>query len=189
MFIESMLLPAWLIIASGAATAAVLAWAALAAPWRALEEDQRRVHAMGASLLLLVLLHSLELGVTDGLVLHLLGVSTVTLLLGLRFTLLVGAAAIVIALVITGHSLASAPLGWWLSVLAPAVVTRWWVAWLRQRRSRHPFVYIMGAGFAGGFGAGGLGLEGTGTCFTTSATTRIVPAAPVTRICRVASSA
>lgn len=150
MFIESTLLSAWLIIASGIAAAAVLVWAALAAPWQALENDQRRVHVMGGSLLLLVVLHSLAFGVTDGLVLHLLGVSTVTLLLGLRFTLLVGAAAMIIALVLTGHSVASAPLGWWLSVFAPALMTRWLVQWLRQHAPSHPFMYIMGAGFVGG---------------------------------------
>jgi uncharacterized membrane protein len=150
MFIESTLLSTWLIVTSGLAAVAVLAWAALAAPWQALKHDHRHVHTLGGSLLLLVILHSLSLGVTEGLVLHLLGVTTVTLLLGLRFTLLVGAAAVVISLVLSGHPVASAPLGWWLSVVAPALVTRWWVGWLRQRRSRHPFVYIMGAGFFGG---------------------------------------
>lgn len=150
MFIESTLLSTWLIVASGLAAAALLGWAALAAPWRALKADQRRVHAVGGSLLLLVLLQSMALGVTEGLILHLLGVSTVTLLLGLRFTLVVGAAAVVISLALTGHPVTSAPLGWWLSVVAPALVTRWWVGWLRQRPARHPFVYIMGAGFFGG---------------------------------------
>lgn len=150
MFVESTLLSTWLIVTSGMAAAAVLVWAAKSAPWQALEHDKRREDAVGGSLLLLVLLHSLAFGVTDGLVLHLLGISTVTLLLGLRFTLLVGAAAMVISLVVTGHSVASAPVSWWLSVVAPAVVTRWWVAWLRQRASRQPFVYILGAGFFGG---------------------------------------
>jgi uncharacterized membrane protein len=150
MFIESTLLAPWLIVISGLAAVAVLAWAALAAPWQALEADHSRVHAAGGSLLLLVLLHSMAFGMTDGLVLHLLGISTVTLLLGLRFTLLLGAVAVLISLVITGHSVASAPLGWWLSVAAPAMATRWWVDWLRHRRARHPFIYIMGAGFFGG---------------------------------------
>lgn len=150
MVIESTLLSAWLIVLSGLAAAPVLAWAAWAAPWQALAQDQRRVHALGGSLVLLVLLHSLAFGVTEGLVLHLLGVSTVTLVLGLRLTLLVGAAAMVIALVLTGHSLVSAPVSWWLSVAAPALLLRWWVDWLRRHSAPHPFIYIMGAGFLGG---------------------------------------
>ena len=63
MFIESSLLSAWLIVLSGLAAGPVLAWAAWAAPWQALAQDQRRVHALGGSLVLLVLLHSLAFGV------------------------------------------------------------------------------------------------------------------------------
>lgn len=132
------------------------------AEWRAMRQVPLRQHLLFASLLFLVVLWMISVRVFDGLWLHFMGVTTVTLLVGLRFTLLLGAlASCAYALLIDQPLTASAP-AWLITVLIPALLSRLLVFWLRKRPQNNLFVYLLGAGFGGGalsalgLAAGGL---------------------------------
>ncbi len=120
------------------------------ADWRAMWEVPLRQHLLFASLLFLVLLWLISVRIFDGLWLHFMGVTTVTLLVGLRFTLLVGAlASCAYALLISQPLTAAAP-AWLVTVLVPALLSRLLVVWLRRRPQSNLFIYLLGAGFGGG---------------------------------------
>ncbi|MEM1113199.1 MAG: energy-coupling factor ABC transporter permease [Pseudomonadota bacterium] len=150
MFIAANLLPAWAIWLSAFGAFGVLAVATYYADWQALLAAPERVNSCGAALVLLLFLHLLSFDADDDLALHLLGATTATLLLGLRFALLIGALVVLVVSLFQGESLLAVPLAWVLSIAIPATVSRAMVWWLRGRSSRQPFIYIMGAGFGGG---------------------------------------
>ncbi len=150
MWINADIVPPWLATAGTVLALAALLLAARYAEWRALRSQPQRMHVVGASFLLLVFLQLLSVDIAGQLSLHLLGITTVTLLVGLRFTLLVGAAAVLTSGLFSGADLSSLGLAWVLSVAAPATLSRALVGWLQRQPSRQPFLYILGAGFAGG---------------------------------------
>ncbi|MEQ8514177.1 MAG: hypothetical protein RIC38_01095, partial [Chromatocurvus sp.] len=84
------------------------------------------------------------------LVFHLLGMTTLTLLLGWSLATLAGTAALLVALVAMDMPLAGFSPAWVFTVGVPAAVA-WCIGRLLYRPElRNPFVFIFGAGFAGG---------------------------------------
>lgn len=132
------------------ACAVVLAGCLRYADWRALRGVPLRQHLLYGCLFFMVILWMISVRTFEGLWLHFLGVTTVCLLLGWRFTMLAGALACTAQALLIGEPLAAAPLAWCLSVLVPASVTRLLVYWLRRQPQRNLFVYLLGAGFGGG---------------------------------------
>jgi uncharacterized membrane protein len=119
------------------------------AEWRALTIPLRQ-HLLFASLLFLVVLWMISVRTFEGIWLHFLGVTAVTLLVGLRFTLLVGGLACAIHALLIEQPLAVAPIAWLVSVVCPASLSRLLVYWLRRRPQSNLFIYLLGAGFGGG---------------------------------------
>ena len=150
MFLDPALIPNSLLWVSYALAAAVLLPCLRYAHWSALWAVPLRQHLLFGSLLFLVVLWLISVRMFEGLWLHFLGITTVTLLLGWRFTVLVGAVACCIYALLIQQSLTGAPLSWLLSVLVPATLSRGLVYWLRQRPQSNLFVYLLGAGFGGG---------------------------------------
>ncbi|MFW6379464.1 MAG: energy-coupling factor ABC transporter permease [Guyparkeria sp.] len=100
-----------------------VAWAARAAPWQALRADPIRIHLVLIAIVFLVGMWSLSATLMPGLTLHLLGVATVTLVIGLELTLIAGLIAAIASALIFGDGLAIAGWTFLLSAALPAAIT------------------------------------------------------------------
>lgn len=150
MIVDSHLIPLWLNVGAGIVMLTCVTGAALSAHWSALLTTSERQHVLLGGLVALLVLWLLTLQVVEGVWIHLLGVTSLTLIVGWRFTILGGTLVMVGYLWLQQHSMTSAPLSWCLSVLVPATTTRLLVHVLRRHGFRNVFVYMLGAGFGGG---------------------------------------
>jgi uncharacterized membrane protein len=119
-------------------------------PWRALRAVPERWHLVFASPLVCLGLWLLSVTTIEGLWLHLLGVTSLTLVLGLRLALLVGVATASAYAMLMEGTLRAMPLSWLLSVALPASLSRLLVYLVRRHLPRNLFAYLLGAGFGGG---------------------------------------
>lgn len=143
-------IPLWLNFAACLTLLVAVVVAAWTAPWRALQAATVRLHVLFGSLLALLLLWQLSLNLIDGVWIHLLGVTSLTLLVGWRFAVL-GATLVLFAHVwMQQQSLLAVPLSWVFTVLVPATTTRVLAYVLRTYGLSNLFVYMLGAGFGGG---------------------------------------
>lgn len=149
MYLDIALIPDEIAWAATILAAIGLAALVRTAEWRALAVPLHQ-HLVLGSLLGLVALWMISVRTFDGLWLHLLGVTAVTLLIGLRFTLMVGAIACGVHALLIEQPLAGAPVAWLVNVVVPAGVTRLLVQWLSERPQSNLFIYLLGAGFGGG---------------------------------------
>jgi uncharacterized membrane protein len=140
---------AWFLVGLLLAVPAV-GLALLGAPWRRLIARPERQHAFFASLLLLPLLWSMAIALPDGMRVHLLGMTTVTLLFGWRLAVLLGAAASLVLVLIGTGDFYAWPVDLLLSTLLPVVVTVVLLAAADRLRRTNIFVYMLGVGFGGG---------------------------------------
>ena len=138
-----------LVTANVIAVLALLA-AIASARWRALAAEPRRLHLVAGGALVCLLLWLLNIHVANGVVLHFLGVTTLTLVVGWSFTLIGLGVVLVPFTVLQQLPWEGLGLSFCLSVLLPATVTRALLVLLYRPSLRHPFVYFLGAGFAGG---------------------------------------
>ena len=150
MFLDPSLLPDGLLSAAWVLLALGLLAAARYTPWRILWLSPERVHLVAGGAVACLLLWLLNIRMIDGLVLHLLGVTTLTLVVGWSLALLAGSCALLALIVAADLSWGGFPLAWLFTVALPAT-TSWLLARALYRpRLRNPFFYILGAGFAGG---------------------------------------
>ncbi len=120
------------------------------APWRALRADPGKVHLVAGGALACLLLWLLNIRIVDGLVLHLLGITTLTLVSGWSLTLIAASVSLVIARHFMELPLEGYPVAWILTVLTPATLTIVLARLLYRPGLRNPFFYMLGAGFMGG---------------------------------------
>ena len=117
-------------------------------PWRGLVREPRRFHVLAICSVSLMVLWSIRADVGGGHGLHLLGVTTVTLLAGpLR-------AALVTLLVQGVTSLMTGDPGgllcnWLLVSVVPIAVTEGWRRLVFRLLPKHPFAFIFGSAFFG----------------------------------------
>lgn len=150
MLIANEFIPQWLQITTTLITAIMLPACIRFADWQAIIRVPVRQHLIYASLVFLVLLWLISVRHIEGLLLHFAGITTVTLLVGWRFTLLTGALATIAYTLLCGQEIAAAPLAWLLSVVVPASLSRLLVHHLQGIQFRNLFIYLLGAGFGGG---------------------------------------
>jgi uncharacterized membrane protein len=150
MIVAAHLIPFWLNLVLGAVMLTTVAVAAWAAPWPALRAASVRQHVLLGGLLALLLLWLLTLQVIEAVWIHLLGITSLTLIVGWRFTVLGGTLVLFVYLWLQGQASGAAPLAWLFTVLVPATITRLLVFLLRRYGFRNLFVYMLGAGFGGG---------------------------------------
>ncbi len=120
------------------------------ANWRALASEPRRLHLVGGGAVACLLLWLMNIHLVDGVVLHFLGGTTLTLVVGWSLTILAASIALTGFFALQGLDWTSLGLSLCLSIVIPASLTRLLVRALYRPTLRHPFVYILGAGFAGG---------------------------------------
>jgi uncharacterized membrane protein len=131
---------AWLAI-----LAAALAWA----PWQALVTNRLQQVFLGALLALLALWH-LRVGAGPALSLHLLAVTTLTLMFGWCLAV-VGVSLVSLAFVLEGsESLATLPVSALASGVVPASLSYLLYRVVSRSLPRNPFIYIFLCGFLGG---------------------------------------
>lgn len=150
MSVDAALLPFPLLALLSLVQLAVLAAALRYTPWRALRAAPQRIHLVFGALLALLLLWSIGGRIGTHVSLHLLGMTTVTLLLGPALAILTGTAALGVQALLGQLQpptlLANAALG----VALPALVTAGLLRWALRHAPRNLFVYMLGIGFAGG---------------------------------------
>lgn len=150
MVLAAHLIPFWLNVAAGVVMLSCVLGATLTADWSALRAASERQHVLLGGLLALLLLWLLTLQVAEDVRIHLLGVTSLTLIVGWRFTILGATLVLFGYLSLQQQPWMTVPLSWLFSVLIPATTTRLLVHVLRRHGFRNLFVYMLGAGFGGG---------------------------------------
>jgi len=144
------LLSDWILVGAAVLLALALLQALRRAQWRALLVAPERTHLVAGGAVACLLLWLLNIHLVDGVTLHFLGITTLTLVVGWSFCLLSATAVLTGFYAIFGLDWPAFGVSAVLTVLVPASLTRLLAQLIYRPRLRHPFVYILGAGFAGG---------------------------------------
>ncbi|MFK8041499.1 energy-coupling factor ABC transporter permease [Congregibacter sp.] len=144
------LLADWITVAAAVAMALFLFAALRYADWAAVAREPGRMHLVAGGAVGCLLLWLLNIHLVDGLLLHFLGITTLTLVIGWSFSVL-GAALVMAAFyALKGLAWTAYPLAVVMCIVLPATTTWLLARALRRPGLQHPFVYMLGAGFAGG---------------------------------------
>jgi uncharacterized membrane protein len=150
MHLAPTLIPAYITIIALLLLAFCLVAALYLAPWAALRQDPGRIHMVAGGALGCLLLWLLNISVLDGMMLHLLGITTLTLAIGWSLTILAGSLSLLALTALSGLDIAAYPMAWVFNIMVPASATVILAKLLYQPQLRNPFFYMLGAGFAGG---------------------------------------
>jgi uncharacterized membrane protein len=150
MHIDTTLLPVGFFWPCTLTLGGLLLWAAWRAPWGALISTPERMHLVAGGSVACLLLWLLNIHLIDGMVLHLIGITTLTLAIGWCFTILGGTAALVGFFMLQPVEWSVFPVSALLTVAVPATLSWSFSRALYRPILRHPFVYILGSGFLGG---------------------------------------
>jgi uncharacterized membrane protein len=127
------------------------------APWRQLREGPR-LHLLAGAVVGLMILWAMRTAVLPGLEFHLLGMTTVTLMLGWSFAVLAGSIALVGVGLAGLSGWSGLPVNAMLDVLVPATLTQSLLVLARSALPKHFFVYV----FVNAFVAGGIAVLAAG---------------------------
>ena len=132
-----------------ALAAPLLLAALISAPWRALLARQERMTALGVSIAVLPLLWSMSPPLPGGIHLHLLGMTTVTVVFGWQLALLAGLLAGGVLVFVGNWTLPALPINFLLTVTVPVLVSGAILVAANRLRRTNLFVYMLGVGFFG----------------------------------------
>jgi len=138
----SVMVAGWLLCLGGLAVAAVRA------DWPQLFVEKALQHTLFGSTVGLAMLWQMRAGLNPGLTVHLLGMTTVTLMLGWSLAVLAGSLALVAMVLLGREPLGAFGINDLVTVIIPALVTQGIMLWERQR-FRLFFAYIFVCGFFG----------------------------------------
>lgn len=127
----------------------VLALALWRAPWRAILLVPSRQHALLGALVGLCLIWSFRFEVIPGLHFHPFLMTTVTLVFGWCFALIMGALALLLLVLVGTVDWHTLPWTWLFSALLPASMAYGLLRVIEWLPTRNLFVYILGLGFFG----------------------------------------
>lgn len=150
MTLSAHLIPAYLSLPLAVFMALTCTACLWSANWRAVRQVPSRSHLLLGGAFACLALWLISFTVIEGVRVHFLGVTALTLVVGWRFAILAGSAAVLAHTLAIGQPLASVPVAWLLTVAVPATVSRWLVYQLRATRAHNLFIYMLGAGFGGG---------------------------------------
>lgn len=149
MLFDADLFTAGPLLGAGAVYGLVM-WRALrSAPWWQLYQPGR-LPLFVSSVLGLTVLWSLSAGISPGLSLHYLAVTTVTLMFGWQFALVAVAFALVLVALFTAQDWSSLPMAGLLSGVLPVLVSHGVLRAVERLLPPHPFIYLYLCAFAGG---------------------------------------
>lgn len=149
MEIDPLLLTPGVILCTQIVAALAVLAALLLAPWAALRAATARQHLFFLVTLSLFVLWMAGFRPAGGLSLHLLGMTTATVLLGGALALLAGLLALLLMVAADQALLAALPLTWLLTVAVPALATVALLRLLARLGFRNLFAFLLGIGFAG----------------------------------------
>lgn len=150
MHVPAHLMADWILVSAALGMTLSIAVALRCAQWFAIVREPRRMHLIAGGAVACLLLWLLNIHLIDGLVLHFLGITTLTLVVGWSFTVLAASLAMLGIYGIQTLDWPGYPLSVLLCVVLPATFTWVFARSLRRPGLQHPFVYTLGAGFAGG---------------------------------------
>lgn len=150
MHIPGYLIAGWIEVLAALLLLLSLGTALRRASWMALRQQPTRMHLVAGGAVACLLLWLLNIHLVDGMIVHFLGLTTLTLLVGWSFAVLGGSLVLLGFFALQGLEWSDYPLSVCLTVIIPATVSRALASWLYRPSLQHPFVYILGAGFAGG---------------------------------------
>ncbi|XOV89295.1 MAG: energy-coupling factor ABC transporter permease [Pseudomonadota bacterium] len=119
------------------------------AKWHLLLASRTRQHLFFGGMLAALLLWQLRIQVVDGVWIHLLGMTALTLVLGWCYAVIAGTLVALAYTLMAGESLLVVPGCWLFSVLIPASVTRLLLLVIRRTNIQNLFLFLLGAGFGG----------------------------------------
>jgi uncharacterized membrane protein len=170
MLIEAGLLSAGPAVVGSALGGVGLAFAIHGAPWKAWLEDREHQWVWLGSLALLLVVWSMKAGITPGLSVRFLLVTTLTLMHGWHLAVVGGAMVLAVLSAVGGADWASFGTNLLCTVLVPSLFTAWLHELVHDHLPRNYFVYFFVTGFLGAalaFNLAGLarvamiGLSGT----------------------------
>lgn len=135
----------YLISGAGLGLAVVTAWLF---PWKGLVAEPRRLHVLAICAVSLMVLWSIRADVGGGLAIHMLGVTTVTLLTGPMRAALVTLLAQAVTGILGGDP-AGVFCNWMLVSVLPIAVTEAWRRLVYRLLPKDPFAFIFGSAFFG----------------------------------------
>lgn len=128
----------------------LLGWFALRAHWQQIFEVPERQHLLLGSTFFLVIFWLMHFELVDGLWIHPLIVTSVALIVGFRFSVIVCAFATLGYLLFSGLSLSNFGTHFLINGVAPAAFIVYLSRWVRSKNPGNLFFYTLGVGFLGG---------------------------------------
>jgi uncharacterized membrane protein len=129
---------------------AIVAVSVWRAPWREVLSVPRRQHLLFGALIVLTLLWQVSGRIAPQVHLHLLGITSVTLMLGVPLTILVGTAACLVDALIVHRDWMLIGANALFNATVPALVSAAVLHAILRYGPRNLFAYMLGAGFGGG---------------------------------------
>ena len=144
------LLPDWLNLLLAATMVLALGVAAALADWRAISAVPARLHLLFGCTGFCLLLWLMSIDIDGRVQIHLLGITAVTLILGLRFALLCASGALLLRVLLGDSGLAGLPGSWLCGIAVPALISKALIHRLARIRHQNLFMFTLGGGFGGG---------------------------------------
>ena len=121
----------------------------LAAPWRSILGDSPLQNRFLGCAVVLAFLWQMSVNLNIGVVIHFMGMTTLTLFFGWPLALLAGFIAQLVDLFLHWQQWPSFGLNYLYNVLVPVMVSWWLHVRIEQLKPSNPFVFILGTGFFG----------------------------------------
>ncbi len=150
MLIESSVFSEFLLWIINAVAALCFIWSLKRATWQQILEVPFRQHLLIGCGFVLCGFWFMDFALSSHLIIHPLLITCVTMMLGFRFTLVVGALVSLIYLLLKDISLASTGVHFILNVVIPSGFIAFFATWVRNKNPGNLFFYTLGVGFLGG---------------------------------------
>lgn len=130
-------------------TAVVVFFALVRLPWKTLLDDSLLQNRFLGCVVALSFLWQMNVDLNIGVVIHFMGITTLTLFFGWPLAILAGLIAQIVDLVWNLNQWPVFGVNFTLNVIIPAAVTWWLHCRIERLRPTNPFVFILGTGFFG----------------------------------------
>ncbi|MBS98188.1 MAG: hypothetical protein CMI01_05875 [Oceanospirillaceae bacterium] len=152
----------WLLL-TGVVYLVIMALALWRLPWGVLQRERGIQHLLFGAAVVLMLMWSLRAGISPGLSIHFVGMTTLTLMFGWDLAICAGTAALVGLSLIGRESWQSFPLNALCFVVIPSLVTLLVLRLVEWKLPKNFFVYLFLCAFLGGGVAAAAGGMTMGT--------------------------
>ncbi|SBS25347.1 hypothetical protein MAQ5080_00242 [Marinomonas aquimarina] len=119
------------------------------APWRALIENTALQHRFLGCAVGLAVLWQMSVNLNVGVIIHFMGMTTLTLFFGWPLALLAGLLALLVDTLLNGQQWSVFGCNLLFNAVIPALVTWWLHVRIERFKPSNPFVFILGTGFFG----------------------------------------